>query len=77
MRLNFDPNQVAEATRIMTDEQYYALKAIAGKPDADGKSFDALAVEFLSNAKEQYQARADQERAHMKDLIREVMQEAE
>ena len=76
MRLAFDPNQVAESTRIMSDDQYYLLKQIA---DGNNRQFDAMAVEYLTNAEEQAAARqaelADQQRAAIAQVVRDVLSE--
>ena len=76
MRLAFDPNKVAESTRIMSDDQYYLLKQIA---DGNNRQFDAMAVEYLTNAEEQAAARqaelADQQRAAIAQVVRDVLSE--
>ena len=76
MRLAFDPNKVAESTRIMSDDQYYFLKQIA---DGNNRQFDAMAVEYLTNAEEQAAARqaelADQQRAAIAQVVRDVLSE--
>lgn len=74
MKLAFDPNKVAESTRIMTDDQYYLLKQIAG---GDNRQFDAMAVDYLSNAEEAAAARqaelASQQLAMIADVVRDVL----
>ena len=45
VNLKFDPAKVADITRTMSDEQYYALRSVAAQ---NNQSFESLAYQYMA-----------------------------